>query len=171
MSNSKTIRGILVDEPVDWAPLPRFSATLKTSVPARYRTRRGAMEWAIQFALEHPGSTGIIFGVTAVSLDMLFNGRNGLHHCLSDYFSNRLMPAEYYSRRFHVRLPNGSQFVGYPPTTRPERLDGLIINFVVAESAAPSRHDRLWDALQRRIRPLPGAENNIIYIVDDEADE
>ena len=146
--------------PLAWSAL---SETSKTITP-RLRTRRGAMEWAIQFAFEHPGSMGVILGVTAVSLDMLFNGRNGLHHCLSDRVCSN-----YYSMRFHIRFSNGSQLVGYPSTVRPDRLYGLNINYVLIEQGVAN--GRALEAITRQLRPLPGIENCIITITDDEADE
>jgi len=146
---------------------------LEKSAPdpwARHITRRGAMEMAIAIAHEYPGSTSVILGVTAVSLDRLFYSQDGLHHCLDDYLTNRLMDRRgYASEKYKLRLFNRSQIVGYPATLRPEHFDGVKVDFVLVEDGAAN--GRTWEHLLRRIRPLPGAENNIIYIVDDEADE
>ena len=139
----------------DFAKMPRFMV------------RRGAMEWAIQFAFEHPGSTGVIIGVTAVSLNMLFHGRDGLRHCLSDRLINNIE-----AQRTSVRFSNGSQILGYPASTaHRHHFDGLNINYVLVEGSARYENDHTWGALTTRIRPLPGVENCIITIADDEADE
>lgn len=130
-------------------------------------TRRGAMEWAIQFAFEHPGSTGVIYGVTAVSLNMLFRGRDGLRHCLSDRLINNIE-----AQGTSIRFSNGSQIIGYPASTaHRHHFDGLNINYVLVEVGARYENSHTWQALTARIRPLPGVENCIITIVDDEADE
>lgn len=168
-------KGVFIDEVADWsATLPLAWSVIPgeatRTIPPRPRTRRGAMEWAIQFALEHPGSTGVILGVTAVSLDMLFHGRNGVMHCLTE----RMISI--YDRRgglrtpkrTHIVLPNGSQIIGYPSTVLPEKFYGLSINYVLVERGA---HCDAWEALTRQLRPLPGIENCIITITDDEADE
>ncbi len=133
----------------------------------RTMTQRGAIQWAIQFSLDNPGSMGLIFGVTRVSLMELVNGRNGLRHCLSDRMINDIE-----TRWTGVRFPNGSRILGFTPSANDvQRLDGLNINYVVVEQDAPYRHREAWEALTRRIRPLPGFENCIITITDDEADE
>jgi hypothetical protein len=134
---------------------------------SRTMTRRGAMQWAIQFALEHPGSVVVVWGVTAVSLNLLFRGRDGLRHCLSDR-----MITDIETRWTGVRLANGSRILGFTPSRDDvQRLDGLNINYVLAERDAPYQHLEAWERLRSRIRPLPGVDNCIITITDDEADE
>lgn len=151
--------------PVVWSVTGEGTFT----IPTRTMTRRGAMQWAIQFALEYPGSLGVFFGVTRVSLMELVNGRDGLRHCLSDRLINEYVQ----SAPFVFRFPNGSKVMGFTSTSPHDvyRLDGLSINYVVVEQDVPYRHRAAWEALTRRIRPLPGAENCIITITDDEADE
>ena len=147
--------------PLAWSVL---GETSKTITP-RPRPRRGAMEWAIQFAFEHPGSMGAILGVTAVSLDMLLNGRDGLAYCMSD----RVIDGECRRGRLGIHFSNGSQITGYPSTIRPDRFYGLNINYVLIEQGVAN--GRALEALTQQLRPLPGIENCIITITDDEADE
>jgi hypothetical protein len=148
--------------PVVWSVTGKKTLT----IPPRFSNRRGAMEFAVSFALEHPGSVVVVWGVTAVSLNLLFRGRDGLRHCLSDRMINDID-----TRWAGVRLANGSRILGFTPSANDvHRLDGLSINFVVAEQHLPIQHREAWRRMQTRIRPLQGFENCIIYITDDEAD-
>jgi len=143
--------------------LQKYSEPPLTQIP-RYLPLRSATELAVRFALEKPGSLIAVCGRTAVSTKMLLFGRGGLAHVLSE----RSLDDIKRQARFEIGFSNGSRIIGIPSTTRPERVRGYQINLLLYEFGIGQR---FFDGLLRCIRPLPGIENCIIAITDDEADE
>ena len=150
------------------AVLQKYGEPPLTQIP-RYLRLRTATELAVRFALEKPGSLIAVCGHTAVSTEMMLLGRNGVVHVLSD---RRINDFER-KTRFEIKLTNGSRFLGIPATSGRRQVIGYQINLLLTEFdlyGLGLGHSTL-DELVRCVRPLPGIENCIITITDDEADE
>lgn len=108
---------------------------------------RALSEWAIQKAMDMPGSRGAIVAATAADArDVMIEGESGILACSPPDFK-----PEYNASKRRLTWPNGTVATIFS-AEKPDRLRGPQFHWAVADELAAWRYGDAWDMLQFGLR-------------------